>query len=531
MARLGRLGPHGERGCKANMEIAADAGPVPGSIGQALGYVRSSMRYLAAADYAGQPVEVQAQVLKAMHEVGAGQAAVFGTAGRAFTAAHGYDGYAQKNLGRWHVSIGRVTRTAGYAAKAWVRRCERHPGVMAALAELDVISESWARALIGWSDALPEEFWAQADEILIAAVRAGASLEDLARIAAELAARLLGPDQDKGKEPGRGVRLETTFDGAGVLAGDLTPGCAAVVGAVLGSLAQPAGKDDTRSHGERMHDALEEAMRRLLAARLLPQRAGAPVTALVHISFADLAGLDGGSVLAQAWIASVHARWAAERAGAFAQPGDGGAWLSGDDAAKAVQDAMIVPVVTADVDITVIGGLIECAVQHRGHADAAGDEAAPEADRGMHAREMARLEREIIGKAVALLSGPGGLAGFLRRQLAGKGLDGPSLPLDVGETGRIPPQIRRAVTVRDRHCAFPGGCDQPAAACEPHHTVPRAGHGRTALRLLGLFCWHHHHIVVHTWGWTLKIQPDGTITATKPDGTTYDPRPPPPRPG
>ena len=97
--------------------------------------------------------------------------------------------------------------------------------------------------------------------------------------AAELATRLLGPDQDKGKEPGRGVRLETTLDGAGILAGDLAPGCAAVAGAVLGSLSQPAGKDDTRSHGERMHDALEEAMRRLLAARLLPQRAGAPVTA------------------------------------------------------------------------------------------------------------------------------------------------------------------------------------------------------------------------------------------------------------
>ena len=37
------------------------------------------------------------------------------------------------------------------------------------------------------------------------------------------------------------MRLETTFDGAGVLHGDLTPECAAVVGAVLDALSAPAG--------------------------------------------------------------------------------------------------------------------------------------------------------------------------------------------------------------------------------------------------------------------------------------------------
>ena len=45
------------------------------------------------------------------------------------------------------------------------------------------------------------------------------------------------------------MRLETTFDGAGVLGGDLTPECAAVVGAVLDALSAPAGAEDTRSHG------------------------------------------------------------------------------------------------------------------------------------------------------------------------------------------------------------------------------------------------------------------------------------------
>ena len=38
----------------------------------------------------------------------------------------------------------------------------------------------------------------------------------------------------------------------------------------------------------------------------------------------------------------------------------------------------------------------------------------------------------MIGKAVDLLSGPGGLAGFLCRPQLGGRLGGPSLPLDIG---------------------------------------------------------------------------------------------------
>ena len=55
------------------------------------------------------------------------------------------------------------------------------------------------------------------------------------------------------------MRLETTFEGAGVLTGDLTPKCAAVVGAVLDALSAPAGKEDDRTKGQRYHYALAEA--------------------------------------------------------------------------------------------------------------------------------------------------------------------------------------------------------------------------------------------------------------------------------
>jgi hypothetical protein len=45
----------------------------------------------------------------------------------------------------------------------------------------------------------------------------------------------------------------------------------------------------------------------------------------------------------------------------------------------------------------------------------------------------ADMEHQILAKILQVLSGPGGVASFLRRQLLGKGLNGPSLPLDVGQ--------------------------------------------------------------------------------------------------
>ena len=44
-------------------------------------------------------------------------------------------------------------------------------------------------------------------------------------------------------------------------------------------------------------------MRRLVAAGLLPERAGQPVKAWVHMSLADLMMLDGSSALLEEWTA------------------------------------------------------------------------------------------------------------------------------------------------------------------------------------------------------------------------------------
>jgi hypothetical protein len=99
-----------------------------------------------------------------------------------------------------------------------------------------------------------------------------------------------------------------------------------------------------------------------------------------------------------------------------------------------------------------------------------------------HTRQ--RLRRALLGLATDTLSGPGGLAAQLRtRPGTGPG-SGPlttvSLPLDVGPaTETIPAHLRRAVTTRHPHCAFPG-CAQPATVCEIHHIIPRSRGGRTS---------------------------------------------------
>ena len=95
------------------------------------------------------------------------------------------------------------------------------------------------------------------------------------------------------------MKLETTFQGAGVLTGDLSPECASIVGTVLDALSAPAGAEDDRSQAQRYHDALHEALQRLVTAGLLPERAGQPVKAWAHISLADLMLLDGSSALQQ----------------------------------------------------------------------------------------------------------------------------------------------------------------------------------------------------------------------------------------
>jgi hypothetical protein len=139
-------------------------------------------------------------------------------------------------------------------------------------------------------------------------------------------------------------------------------------------------------------------------------------------------------------------------------------------------DAIIIPVVTADIDPGAVEDLIGLCVRYHHLRDQAaaetqdddtglpGDAGAEQAAAAARAAEvLAMLEHQILGKVLQVVSGPGGMASFLRQNLMGKGLNGPSLPLDVGQTDDIPVHLRRLVDLRDQTCQYPGGCDQPAS--------------------------------------------------------------------
>jgi hypothetical protein len=124
----------------------------------------------------------------------------------------------------------------------------------------------------------------------------------------------------------------------------------------------------------------------------------------------------------------------------------------------------------------------------------------------------------ILRRAADLMSGPAGLAAALRGAALGAPFNTVSLPLDVGYAETIPAWIRRAVILRDRHCAWPGGCDRPPAACEVHHIAHKADGGPTSVQGCILLCEFHHQICIHRWGWTITLHADGTREARSPTG-------------
>ena len=424
--------------------------------------------YLADLDVAQFPAEELGRYIRELVQADAVLAAALAPMLAAYDAKDGHQADGQKTLRTWLVHVARVTRAQAAQYKA-IQALHRHHEPLLAGLRTGAVTTSEALQLAKWTLAIPAEFRAPAEAILIAAAGAGADLRALAQICAEIRSRTVPPDPD-GNDPDldRALFLDTTLDGAGVLRGDVTPECAAMVQAVLDALSAPAGAGDLRTRPQRYHDALAEAMKRLLASGLLPQRAGQPVKALVHVSFADLCDMDVDSKLQEAWIAGYRARWAAQRAAASVSTGDGGAWLEGDAARTAACDAMLVPVVTGDLDPGAVEVLISLCAEYEhlrrqapdrtGGPAGSDDTCAGQAEQaGRAAQVLAMLEHQILATVLQIVSGPGGVASFLRRNLLGKGLNGPSLPLDVGQTDDIPLHLRRLVALRDQRCQFPGG--------------------------------------------------------------------------
>ncbi len=76
--------------------------------------------------------------------------------------------------------------------------------------------------------------------------------------------------------------------------------------------------------------------------------------------------------------------------------------------------------------------------------------------------------------------------------------------LNVGrKTRSIPPAIRRALTVRDQGCRFPGCCE--SRFVDAHHVRHWCDGGETSLDNLVLLCRYHHRLL-HQEGFSIKVE-------------------------
>ena len=468
----------------------------------------------------------------------------------AFTAAQGFEGDGHGGPVPWLMDQAQTTRGRARAQVRSGKKLREHRAVAAAMAAGDIMS-SWAGKVIEWTDRLPADCRDDADQILLAAITAGARLEDVAALGCEMyeRSRQGTPDSDgpgDGPQDGldpeaaafadRSLTLQTTLAGAGVLRGDLAPECAGLLATVLDALSVRAGDGDDRTRAQRYHDALAEACRRLLAAGMMPQRAGQPTKAVVHIPFGALRRYPGASVFEEEYLRHAAARWAGQRAGrrgaASVLGSDGAVWLDGAAAEAAGCDTMTIPIVIGTVDWQALDQMTALCVELAGYHAAAGTSAGTSAGPGprrVTPRE-AELRQKILGAAADLLSGPGGMASVLRTGILGTQLGSRSLPLDIGYSEEIPAAIRRAVILRDTHCAF-GTCTALPQSCEVHHIVHKKDGGPTSVTQCLLLCTFHHQILIHRRGWTITLLPDGTTEATSPAGKTVRSHSPPIRPG
>jgi hypothetical protein len=168
---------------------------IPASVGDALGMLTSGIGYLAGTDPAQLPAETLAEYLGVLEQADAIAAAARGKILAAFRAKDG----------TWPTGSG--------PPRTWLVHCL---GITKGQAAEHLAVAAVAR---------------QHPRLLVGAAQAGVDLSALAAIYAELRNRTAPPDPDRERDPelDNGVSLDTTLDGTGVLRGNLSPECAAMV--------------------------------------------------------------------------------------------------------------------------------------------------------------------------------------------------------------------------------------------------------------------------------------------------------------
>ena len=522
---------------------------MPGSVVEALRMASASMDYLNGRGGADLDPAACGLVLRSLGEIEAKFTAAHASVLGRFDAADAHDSDGYGTSASWLAAMADMTPPDAKRKVRRMRLLRDHPKMAEALADAG-ISKSWALAIAEWTKKLPAELRAETIKILVQAAQAGASRDDLRIIAAvaEQKWRASRPDGDDDGFDDRYVQVGTTFEGAGVIRGNLTPECAAAVQAVLEALGKKAGPEDTRTEGQRFHDALQQGCELLIRAKMVPDRAGADTHVAVHIPFPELRQHPDAPEQEEVWLR-----------GTAGEPG----YLLGKDAEAAACDARTTPVVTGHADMRVVDKIIALALAAAGitldgtdaclagdgddDGDAGPDDTSDDGPRswgasggGTRAASRARgrararftpdaaqaLRYAIARLAIDFVSGPAGIAAWLRTTLLAPPYSTPSVPLDIGYSDSIPASIRRAVLLRDRGCAWPR-CGRPAAWCDVHHLQHKADGGKTSVTDCVLLCQFHHDVCIHRRGWRLVLHPDGTTTAYGPDGQVLHSHSPP----
>ena len=209
----------------------------------------------------------------------------------------------------------------------------RFPEVASAVAE-GAISDRHAALICRTITDLPEASLGHAEAVEATLVEhARAVNPDQLAVLTRTVRACLDPDgvlvSERDQERRRHTTLTMLPDGSGRLQACLTAEATAVWQTILDTLARPVpdsdtGEPDRRSPGQRRHDALLDAGRRLLRAGALPDAGGAPATVLVTLTLDQLESRTG-------LLTTTH-----------------GGWISVPQALQIAAEAHIVPVVIGE---------------------------------------------------------------------------------------------------------------------------------------------------------------------------------------
>src|SRR5580704_17631747 len=347
----GRRSGHGITGRGWFRMCTAD-GRMFGSVAEALRMTRAGLDYLNGPGAGELDPAACGLVLRSLGEIEATFTAAHAAVLARFDAADAHDSDGYGTSAAWLMAMTGVTRPDARAEVRRMRLLRDQPAITGALADAD-ISTSQALAIAEWTRKLPAELRAETITILVQAAQAGASLDDLRMIAGVALERWRAsrPDADEDGFDDRYVQAGTTFGGAGVIRGNLTPECAAAVQAVLEALGKKADSEDARTEGQRFHDALQAGCELLIRAKMVPDRAGADTHVAVHIPLGQLRQHPDAPNAEEVWLR-----------GAAGEPG----YMTGKDAEAAACDAVGVPVVTGHADMRVVDKIIALALAAAG---------------------------------------------------------------------------------------------------------------------------------------------------------------------